>query len=89
MLSKISRRTIPFWKSDLFAASQQNVITYLKRKYNRRNKLITSDKFTPEGGEGTGCIPGSSVNFSQLCTFIKESFIRNTGFLAQMPHLCD
>lgn len=78
----------PILEIGSFCGLSANVITYLKRKYNRRNKLITSDKFTPEGGDGTGSIPGSSVNFSQLRAFIKESFIRNTEFFSSDASPC-
>ncbi len=72
----------PILEIGSFCGLSANVITYLKRKHGKTNRLITSDKFTPEGGEGDNPVSGSDVTFRQLRNFIKESYLRNTALFS-------
>src|SRR5471030_609536 len=72
----------PILEIGSFCGLSGNVLTFLKRKYGKTNRLITSDKFTPEGGDGEGLLPGCDVSYAQLRAFIKASFIRNTDLFS-------
>ncbi len=62
-----------------FCGLSANVTGYLLKKYGRKNKIITSDKWVMENAE-TEFIGNSDIRFSEYSQYVKESFIRNVNF---------
>lgn len=67
-----------------FCGLSTNIISFFLRKYSKRNKLITSDKWIFEGAEaGIGFLDGCSINHARYREFIKETYIRNIQFFSK------
>ncbi|HSU28959.1 MAG TPA: class I SAM-dependent methyltransferase [Chitinophagaceae bacterium] len=62
-----------------FCGLSANVTGHFLKKYNRKNKIITSDKWEMENAD-TEYIGNSKIRFSDYCDFVKESFKRNVKF---------
>lgn len=67
-----------------FCGLSTNMIAYLKEKQGVINPLITCDKWIFEGVEEQVMVGDSeSVPHSELRSFVRESFIRNTSFFSR------
>lgn len=62
-----------------FCGLSTNVLTYLKEKHGRTNKLVTCDRWIFECETPTGSMLGDSktVSHADYREFVKDSFIRN------------
>lgn len=75
----------PILEIGSFCGLSANILTHLKMKYHRNNRLITCDKWMFEGsGNDMDHVGDSQVDFSGYRSFVKESFLRNTRFFS--PH---
>ena len=65
-----------------FCGLSTNVIAYYKSKYNRKNKLMTCDKWVFEGAQEGGNLGNSHISHTDYRKFVKESFMRNIKFFS-------
>src|SRR3569623_1568427 len=64
-----------------FCGLSTNIISYYFNKYNKRNKIITSDKWEFEG-KSKGMLGESCITHDHYKEFVKNSFIRNVQFFS-------
>jgi hypothetical protein len=69
----------PIFEIGSFCGLSANVLTHFKRKYARKNRLVTCDKWQFENaGKDGDHIGKSPVLFSDYAAFVRDSYIRNT-----------
>jgi len=67
-----------------FCGLSTNLISFYLRKFSKKNKLITSDKWIFEGGEtGSANLDGSNISNTQYSEFVKGTYIRNISFFSK------
>ncbi len=66
-----------------FCGLSTNVIAYLLKKYNKQNKIITSDKWIFEGAETNPYLPNSDISHSDYRKFVIETFKKNIEFFSK------
>ena len=64
-----------------FAGLSTNYISYFKRRFGRRNRLITCDRWEFEKSPGA-CLGESSIPHSAYREFVRESYMRNVKFFS-------
>jgi len=72
-----------------FCGLSTNLMTFYLKKNNRKNKMITCDKWIFEGGENAAALlEGSDITHSEYKQFVKETYIRNISFFSkgQVPY---
>jgi len=61
-----------------FCGLSTNMITYFKEKYDKKNLLISCDKWIFGGAENEGSLGDSTtIKHSEYREFVKETFVRN------------
>jgi len=60
-----------------FCGLSTNLISYYLRKYNKTNRIISSDKWIFEGAERGGNLPATEISHAEYRNFIKQTYIRN------------
>ena len=60
-----------------FCGLSTNIINYYLNKYNKNNKIITSDKWEFEGASSDGLLGNSIISHTDYKEFVKDSFKRN------------
>ena len=60
-----------------FCGLSTNLLTYLKGKHCRRNRLITCDKWDFEKSPGNDFLGNSKISHSDYRQFVRESYLRN------------
>jgi len=76
----------PILEIGSFCGLSTNVIGYYKAKHQRRNKLITCDKWVFEGAgqpDGTTPVGDSSILHGEYKQFVKDSYLRNVRFFSR------
>ena len=67
-----------------FCGLSTNIISFYLEKFNKKNKLITSDKWIFEGGENENALlSGSNMLHKDYKEFVKETFKRNVSFFSK------
>ncbi len=68
----------PLLEIGSFCGLSTNLLTHYKRKYGRKNRLITCDKWAFENTVKDGPHLGASpVRFSDYKSFVRDSYLRN------------
>src|ERR1700737_674963 len=67
----------PILEIGSFCGLSANVLTHLKRRRSKNNKLVTCDKWEFENNSGSPIIPGSPNPYLQIQKFVRESYLRN------------
>ncbi len=67
-----------------FCGLSTNLISFYKKTFNKKNKLITADRWVFEGGENPDyCLEGTNITNEEYKQFVKESYIRNISFFSK------
>jgi hypothetical protein len=67
-----------------FCGLSTNLMSYYLRKYNKKNKLITADKWIFEGAESKEkFLDQSNITFKQYSEFVKKEYIKNISFFSK------
>ncbi|HEY6387955.1 MAG TPA: class I SAM-dependent methyltransferase [Candidatus Acidoferrum sp.] len=67
----------PILEIGSFCGLSTNLLTYLKRKHGRSNRLISCDKWDFEKPPGTDFLGNSKISHSEYRQFVRESYLRN------------
>ena len=76
----------PILEIGSFCGLSTNAIGYFKAKHQRRNKLITCDKWVFEGAgqpDGSKRVGESSILHGEYKQFVKETYLRNVRFFSR------
>lgn len=65
-----------------FCGLSTNVIAYLLAKHNKRNAIISSDKWIFEGAEDGGNLGPSNISHQDYREHVKSTFKRNVEFFS-------
>lgn len=65
-----------------FCGLSTNIITYYKQKHEKKNKLITCDRWRFEGG-GSGLLGESGISHEHYSAFVKDTFKRNVEMFSR------
>jgi hypothetical protein len=77
----------PILEIGSFCGLSTNMMLYLLRKYRKKNKFFTCDRWIVEHGK-SNIMPTTKISFDEYKTFIKKTFIRNIKFFSptHYPH---
>jgi len=72
----------PILEIGSFCGLSTNVISYLLKKQNKSNKILTTDKWVFEGAEKEGYIGDSKIKHSDYRAFVMDTFKNNVLFFS-------
>ncbi|MBN2891051.1 MAG: class I SAM-dependent methyltransferase [Bacteroidales bacterium] len=74
----------PVFEIGSFCGLSTNIMSYLLKKYNKNNKIITSDKWQFEvDDKNKNTLGESNMTLEEYQIFVKETFIRNVNFFSK------
>ena len=76
------RLSSPVVEIGSFCGLSTNVITYLLRKNNLGNRVISADKWIFEGAEQGGMLGKSDIEHKAYREFVKSTYMRNVSFFS-------
>jgi len=66
-----------------FCGLSTNVISYLLKKEEKKNKIITSDRWIFEGAENNENLGHSEIKHAEYRIYVMETFKRNVSFFSK------
>jgi Methyltransferase domain len=67
-----------------FCGLSTNLMSYYLRKHNKKNKLITADKWIFEGAElNEKFLDQTNISYKQYSEFVKKEYINNISFFSK------